>query len=229
MTGRFRAVVLAVAVVLAGCRDDGAGDDASTSTTETTAEITTTTSSPPETGGIDVPDVDGTYPVAVPSLGFGIAVPEDWQATLLSEDALRRLEGAQLAEPFFLEAAQNVAATGAVFYAAGVDEEGQVSELKIDVQSGASTDIDALRLLAEEATANAELDESEVVELEDGRIRVDYQVTLSSAEDGEPIRAYGSQLFVPDGDRLFALIVTSEQEGVQRDLLDVFQSSFVVG
>lgn len=229
MTGRLRAAVLAVTIVLTGCSDDGSGGDVSSSTTETTAEITTTTSTPPETGGIDVPEVEGTYPVAVPSLGFGIAVPEDWQATLLSEDALRRLEGAQLAEPFFLQAAQNVAATGAVFYAAGVDEDGQVSELKIDVQSGASTDIDALRELAEEATANAELDESEVVELEGGRIRVDYQVTLSSADDGEPIQAYGSQLFVPDGDRLFALIVTSEEEGVQRELLDVFQSSFVVG
>ena len=220
------ALALVVALLAAACTGEPSEPDEAAETT--TANVVTTTTRQVETGAIDVPEVEDTYPVAVPSLGFGIAVPEDWQATLLSDDALRRLEGAELAEPFFLDAARNVATTGAVFYAAGVDEEGQVSELKIDVQADAETDLEALRRLAEDAAAAAPVDESEVVELGGGRIRVDYRVTLTSAEDGEPIEAHGSQLFVPDGERLWALIVTSEEEGVQRELLDVFQSSFVL-
>lgn len=123
------ALVAALVLVLGACSDD---DDSSDATDDTT-EISPPTTQAPKTGGLDIPDIPRTFSVPVPSLGFGIAVPEDWQATLLSEEALSRLGAADLSRPGFVDAAHTVARTGAVFYAAGVGEEGSVAELKIDV------------------------------------------------------------------------------------------------
>ncbi len=229
------AVGVAAALLLvlsSACSSDDGGTEQSASTqpadTSPDSTVSTTTTQPVETGGIDVPKIPGTYPAAVPSLGFGVAIPDGWQATLLSDDALSRLEGANLAEPFFLDSARQVAATGAVFYAAGIDDQSRVAELKIDVQEGADTDIAALRQLADQVAANEALGDTQVVDLENGRIRVDYRVTLTSADDGEPIEAYGSQIFVPDGSRLWAIIVTAEDQDTQDALLRIFQAGFVV-
>lgn len=224
LTGRVLGAVLVSVAVLGGCGDDDDPSDGAA------PSITTTTRSP-ESGGIDVPEIPGTYPAAIPSAGFGIAVPEGWQATLLTEDALERLEEATLARPSFLGAAQQVAASGAIFYAAGVDDRGRVAELKIDVQDDADTTPAALDELARSVVDGGQVTDGSVVDDDPGddRIRVDYRITVPSAEDGAPIDALGSQLFVVDGDRLWSLIVTSEDAGSQTALLQIFETSVTFG
>lgn len=182
-----------------------------------------------EAGDIEVPEIPGTFAAPVPSLGFGVAVPLGWNATLLSEAALDRLADADLQETFFLEAARNVAASGAVFYAAGIDDEGRVAEIKIDVQDEADTDPDAVRTAAEAAATSAGGTDVNVVEGDGGRVRVDFRLELPAADDGEVIDAHASQLFVPDGDRLWSIIVTSETASTQDAVLAVVDASFVLG
>jgi len=222
---RTRAVaILLAATALVGCSDDDAAEVAPT----TTAPITTTTGPQAEAGGIDVPELPGTFAAPVPSLGFGIAVPVGWNATLLSEQALERLDEPDLAEPFFLEAARNVASTGALFYAAGIDDEGRVAEIKIDVQDDADTDPVSVRASAEAAVIEAGGTDVNVVEGDDGRVRVDFRLELTAADADEQIDAFASQLFVPDGDRLWSIIVTSETAATQDAVLAVVDAGFVL-
>lgn len=228
---RVRVAVVCVAlaaVVLAGCGDD---DEAVPPADPLPAqeELPTHGGAEPDAGDIEVPEIPGTFAAPVPSLGFGIAVPMGWNATLLSESALERLADADLDEPFFLDAARKVAASGAVFYAAGIDDAGRVAEIKVDVQEGADTSPEAVRAAAATAAEAAGGTDVNVVEGEGGRVRVDFRLQLTAADDGQPIDAYASQLFVPDGDRLWSVIVTSETPETQDAVLAVVDAGFVVG
>ena len=225
--GRLTRVVGGVAAALllfVACSD---GDEPAEAPEDTSADsIAAPTTQPPETGGLDVPELPGTFVVALPSVGFGIAVPEGWQATVLTDEALARLEDAALARPAFLDAAKAVAADGAVFYAAGVDEDERVAELKVDVQDDADTSPEAVAALAEAVAEQPAFEEVTVTDrLDDGRVRVDYRFSSPAADGEDRIDAYGSQLFVPDGDRLWSFIVTSEDRSTQDALLSIFGSS----
>jgi len=180
----------------------------------------------PEAGGIAVPELPGTTPAPFPSLGFGLAVPQGWNATRLSEGDLDRLADAELAEPFFYDAAEAVAATGALFYAAGIDEEGRVAEIKVDRQEG--TDVPAARAAAESAVAAAGATDVSVVEAEDGRVRIDFRLEQPSADDGTPIDAHVSQLLVPDDGQVWSVVVTSEDADTQSAVLAIVDAGFVV-
>lgn len=229
MTPRRTVAVVALALaVLAGCGDDDADEALPPADPLPSADELPHASPEADPGGVEVPEIPGTFAAPVPSLGFGVAVPQGWNATVLSEDALTRLEEADLSEPFFLEAARNVAANGAVFYAAGIDDEGRVADIKIDVQDGADTDPAAVRATAEQAAADAGGTDVSVVEGEGGRVRVDFRLTLAAADDGEPIDAYASQLLVPDGERLWSIIVTSETPATQDAVLAVVDAGFVL-
>jgi hypothetical protein len=215
-------MLVAVAALAGSCSD---GDDPPAD--EPAASIESSTTRPPSSGGIDVPVIPGTSAAPVPALGFGIAIPEGWQAVVLTEDALQRLEGADLARPSFLDAARKQAATGAVFYAAGVDDQERVAELKVDVQDGAATDPAGVEAAARAVVDSGQVEQAELIPEpgDDGRVRVDYRVTLPAAEGDDTIEAFGSQLFVPDGDRLWSFIITSEDEATQNALLEIFGSS----
>lgn len=221
--------VVVVALALASCSDDDDGaTPAPDDTTDTSVGLDhTPTTQAPETGGIDVPEIPGTFTAAIPSLGFGIAVPEGWQATVLSEDAIERLEAATLSQPSFLDAARNVMASGAVFYAAGVDDEGRVSELKVDVQDGADTSPEGIAALAASVVDSGKVEDATVTDdLGDGRIRVDYRLSPPADDaDHAGVETIGSQLFVPDGDRVWSFIVTSEDTASQDALLAIFEAS----
>lgn len=220
------AALLLALGALAGCGDD---DDAAPPADPLPEGEDLPHGSPEvEAGGIEVPEIPGTYAAPVPSLGFGIAVPEGWNATLLSDEALERVAEADLVEPFFLDAARTVAAGGAVFYAAGIDDEGRVAEIKVDVQDDADTDPAAVRTAAEAAVAAAGGTDVSTVEGDAGRVRVDFRLAQASADDGEPIEAYASQLFVPDDDRLWSIIVTSEDAGTQDAVLAIVDAGFVL-
>ena len=180
----------------------------------------------PEAGGIAVPEIPGTTPAPFPSLGFGLAVPDGWNATRLLEGDLDRLADAELAQPFFVDAAEAVAATGAVFYAAGVDDQGRVAEIKVDLQEG--IDAAAARATAEAALAEAGASDLSVVAAEDGRVRLDFRLQQPSADDGEPIDAHVSQLLVPDDGRVWSVVVTSEDPATQSAVLAIVDRGFVV-
>ena len=216
--------VLVAALVLAGCGDD---DDAAVPPADPLPEVPHT-SPEAEAGGIEVPEIPGTTPAAFPSLGFGIAVPQGWNATRLDDEAIDRLEQADLAEPFFLDAARTVAATGAIFYAAGIDDQGRVAEIKVDVEDGADTDPAAVRAAGEAAVEAAGGTDVNVVEADDGRVRIDFRLAQASADDGEPLDAYASQLFVPDDDRVWSIIVTSEDAETQSAVLAIVDAGFVL-
>lgn len=217
--------LLSVALVVGAC--SGGDDDVSVpETTVAPSSDRTPTTQAPNTGGIDVPELPGTFTAAIPSLGFGIAVPEGWQATVLSDEAIERLEAATLSQPSFVDAARNVAESGAVFYAAGIDDEGRVSELKVDVQSGADTSPEGISALAASVAESGGVDDVTVVDdLDDGRVRVDYRLPADDTDAHGGVDTIGSQLFVPDGDRVWSFIVTSEDQASQDALLAIFETT----
>jgi len=225
---RALAIALSLGLLLAGCGGDD-GDEAIPPADPLPAEedLPTHSSTEPEAGQIEVPEIPGTTPAPFPSLGFGIAVPQGWNATRLLEGDLDRLADAELAEPFFADAAQAVAETGALFYAAGIDDEGRVAEIKVDVQEG--TDVAGARAAAEAAVAEAGALDLNVVEAGDGRVRLDFRLSQPAADDGEPIDSIVSQLLVPDGDQVWSIIVTSEDQASQDAVLAIVDAGFVLG
>lgn len=223
---RLLATVLAVGLALGGCGDDDGDAVPPADPLPEADELPTHASVEPETGSIDVPEVPGTFPAAFPSLGFGLAVPQGWNATRLTDGDLDRLAEAELAEPFFLEAARTVAATGAVFYAAGIDEQGRVAEIKVDLQEGA--DVTAARAEAETAVGEAGASDVQVAEAGDGRVRLDFRLEQPAADDGELIDAHLSQLLVPGEGRVWSVIVTSEDEATQSAVLAIVDAGFVL-
>lgn len=84
-----------------------------------------------------------------------------------------------------------------------------------------------MRSTAQSVADSEGLEDVEVAEAEDdsGRVRVDYRIVLPGAEGGGDVSAVGSQILVPDGDRLWSLIVTSESQAEQDALLTIFESS----
>ena len=226
MTGRRTAAALLVAALaVAGCSDD---DDAAPPAADPLPELPAHTTPEAEAGDLEEPDVPGTTFAPFPSLGFGIAIPAGWNATRLDDEAFERLEEADLAQPFFLEAARNVAATGAEFYAAGIDAEGRVAEIKVDLDDGAEPDLAAVRAAAEAEVLAAGGTDLNVVETEDGRVRLDFRLEQQAADSGDPIDAYISRVLVPDDDRLWSIVVTSEDAATQTAVLEVVDAGFVL-
>jgi hypothetical protein len=226
---RVRAALLAAglaAAALAGCSDDDDGPPPADPLPEQSELPGHGGTEEADPGGLDVPEIAGTTFAPFPSLGFGIAVPQGWNATRLDDEALAELEDVRLAEPFFLDAARNVAATGAVFYAAGVDDQGRVAEIKVDVEEGAN--VDAVRTAAEAEVLAAGGTDVNVVEADDGRVRVDFRLAQPSAEDGETIDTHVSRLLVPDDDRLWSIVVTSEDAETQNAVLTIVDAGFVL-
>jgi hypothetical protein len=216
--------VLVAALSLLGCSDDDDGPPPA----DPLPELPSHTSPEPDAGGLAPPDVPGTTFAPFPSLGFGIAVPEGWNATRLDDVAFERLEDADLAQPFFLDAARNVASTGALFYAAGVDQQGRVAEIKVDVEDGPGTTIDGVRTAAEAEVLAAGGTDVNVVAAEDGRVRIDFRLRQPSADGGEAIDAHVSRVLVPDDDRVWSIVVTSEDAATQTAVLSVVDAGFVL-
>jgi len=224
-----RALALAVAagLLLGACGDDDGGQAVPPADPLPEAdELPGHDGAEPETGSIEVPEIPGTTPAPFPSLGFGIAIPQGWNATRLLEGDLDRLADAELAEPFFYEAAQATASTGALFYAAGIDDEGRVAEIKVDLQEG--IDVATARAAAEAAVIEAGGTDVNVVEAGDGRVRLDFRLEQPAADDGQPIDAHVSQLLVPDFGQVWSIVVTSEDAATQDAVLTIVDAGFVL-
>jgi hypothetical protein len=224
VTRRLLAAALALSLVGVACGDD----EPEVPPADPLPEITHPTGPDTATGDVDVPEVPDTFPVALPSLGFGIAIPQGWNATRLSDEALERLEDADLREQFFLDAARAVAETGALFYAAGIDDEGRVAEIKVERREGDEADPSTARAATEAAVIEAGATDLNAVEADDGRVRLDFRLEQPSADDGRAIDAHVSELLVPDGDRLWSIVVTSEDPETQSAVLAVVDAGFVL-
>ena len=217
-------LVLGVVLILIGQAIDD-GDEGEVTEDAPASTVTPHAQPDAEECGIEVPEIAGTSAAPVCSLGFGIAIPDGWNATRLDEQSLERLANAPLSRPSFLPAARTVADTGADFYAAGVEEGGAVSELKVDVRDGADTSRQAIESEAWAVVDDPRVGDAQVVFATGDRTRVDYQLTLPSAETGDDIEVSGSQLLVADGDRLWSLIVTAEDEARRDELVEIFTTS----
>lgn len=167
---RRRAWLAGVAAALLACGDGygGDGDDRDRNDRDggdqgAPAPGDGTTGTSMETGGIEIAAPEGWRPVPLPRLGFGVAIPDAWEAAVLREDVLADLASAAPVVPGFLDAAHAAAESGAVLYAAGVDTEDRVTDLKVraaprtGVTDAAGLEAYARQLAADEGLADPEI------------------------------------------------------------------------
>jgi hypothetical protein len=203
---------------VAGGGDDD--DDADRNTTPTSME----------TGGIEVAAPDGWLSIPLPMFGFGLAVPPGWEATRLDEEALSSIGQADPLVPDFAAAAHNAYTNGSVFYAAGVDQQQRVSDLKVGadltagVKDAAGLEAYAQQLAAALADPHVEVVEGAANPTVDIRFRG--QGTGSAGE----VTVEGTQRLVlsPRG-IVFSLIMTSEDPATHDDVAGQLFGTFTLG
>jgi hypothetical protein len=207
--GRLGPTLVAALLLLTGCNGDdddgGDGPDPSHAPASTVA---------PVAGDLAVAAPTGWFPVPVPSLGFGLALPEQWQATVLTESALTQLEESGFPDTAFVRAARRAQAEGALLYAAGREEADGVADVKLFREPAPA---DGLL-----ARARRPIDTGAVtgtVEEADGRARLRFTADAPSADDPElEVASEGTEWFVPDGDLLWRVLIISEDAATHDDL-----------
>jgi hypothetical protein len=182
-----------------GAADDGDGDAASTSTTMAT-------------GDLEIEPPDGWYAVPLPTLGFGLALPQGWESVVLSGEGLSRLAEASPVVPGFVDAAHNAAASGAVLYAAGVDDADLVTDLKVRAAADSGvTDATTLEDYARALADEAELPDPAVTRVEGAAWpTVDVRYHAPAADDGEHATEGTERSVLAPGGVVYSLLVTSE-------------------
>jgi hypothetical protein len=167
-----------------------------------------------DAGGIEVAAPDGWAAIPVPQMGFGLAVPNGWEATILDPEVLASLDRSTPAVPGFVEAAHGAAESGAVLYGAGADGEDRVTDLKVRAATRTGvTDAAGLEDYARDLAAEANLPEAAIAVVEGAErptVRTTFTSEATSAE-GEAVPITGSETLVlgPKG-VVWSLIVTSE-------------------
>ncbi|HEX8803791.1 MAG TPA: hypothetical protein VF743_06350, partial [Acidimicrobiales bacterium] len=202
-------VALSLGAVLAFAgRDDGDGGAA---TPEPIPSLPSTTI---DTGGIEVPLPEGWTAAPVPQLGFGIGVPPGWEAVVLSDEMLASLPRSSPRVTGFVAAAQAAADAGAVFYEAGEDQQGRVSDVKVRAatQTGV-TDLAALRAYADALAADPDLT-GPTVTVVDGAERPTVRIrstTSATGPEGDTVTSQVTEtLVLGPRDVVWSVIVTSE-------------------
>jgi hypothetical protein len=221
---RWGAVAAIVAVVLVGLvaavgvwtvlAPDGPGDgDASARGTTSTSMVT---------GGIEVPTPEGWRAIPIPRLGFGVAIPSDWEATVLDDEVLADLSGSSPAVPGFVEAAHAARQSGSVLYGAGVDAEERVTDLKVRIvpePEPVVTDVAGLEAYARQLAAESGVADPSFSVVEGAAApTVDVRYSLTAQRPGEAegdapvevaVQATERVVLGPSG-AVYSLIVTSE-------------------
>jgi hypothetical protein len=218
------AVALAVVLVLAtaACSGDDGGDPPAGDGGDGAAQGTTT-STTIDTAGIEVEAPDGWQSIPVADLGFGVAVPPGWEAAVLSDEVLASLERSSPAVPGFLESAHHARRSGAVFYAAGQDDQGRVTDLKVRAAPGTGIDdVAGLEAYADDLVAEAgDLSDVTVGAVEGAErptVRLRYRVAGDPAR-GEEVTAVGTEtLTVGPRGIVWSVIVTSEDPASHDEL-----------
>lgn len=200
-------VGLVASLVLGACGDDGGGDDSQ------------------EKVEVDAPA--GWQEVPLTSLGFGLALPGDWEAIVLDEEGLGVLERSDPEVPGFATSAHAAQQSGAVLYAAGRDKENedQVNDLKVLADTSSEVeDLAGLEDYARAMVSANDLDNATLTPVEDApepTVDVRYQATgeVRPDDSGNPDEAEDSE---PDGEAAEADETENDDivvEGVQRFVL----------
>lgn len=210
------AVSFAVAVVLAVVAVTGGGGEGEPAGPPPTMPSTTMA-----TGGIEVPVPEGWSAAPVPDMGFGIGLPPRWEAAVLSDEMLASLQRSSPAVPGFVEAAHAAARSGSVFYAAGADDDGRISDFKVRVAPRTGvTDIAGLEDYARQLASAAGLADP-TIERVDGAerptVRVRFQTQARSEE--ETVTTEGTEtLVLGPRNAVWSIIVTSEDPETHDEL-----------
>lgn len=217
------AAVLSVVALLLVVMPGGDGDEApadETTTDEATPPVEGDGAMPTttlRTGGIDVDAPDGWQVIPLPEVGFGIAVPPEWEAVALSPDGLATLAGASPVVPDFAENAHAAAGEGGLVYAAGEDTAGGVSDVMVRAapQTGI-TDLRELEDYAEALATQAGRTDPEVDAVDDAEMpTVQMRFEVGSGDEG----AVGTETLVLGEDGIvWSVIVTSDDPTIQDDL-----------
>jgi hypothetical protein len=211
------AAVLAAALV--GCGDD---DDptAADPTDQTQGEVTVAphgeSSVPLNTGDLDIDVPEGYSPIPLVSLDIGFAIPDRWQAAVLTDEAIARLEEAELVGGF-LASAKRARRAGAAFYGAGPDGGGGIADLKLQVLPGGAE----LGALADRALAAAPAGAELRDELGESppRLAIRFQ-----GGDGT-VEAEGTQVLVQGRSDVWSLVITSEDAATHDALVTTIADS----
>ena len=212
--------LVAAVVGAVGGSGDGGGDDAAD---DGGAPFTSTTL---DAGGIDVPAPDGWTAIPIANLGFGIAVPPGWEATVLAPEVLESLEGSSPQVPEFLDLAHAAAEAGAVFYAAGVDAAGRVADVMVraDTRAGV-TDIAQLEDYARELADASGVGETPI-EVVDGAEYPTVRMRYRFQAAGEPGVEGTETLVARPGGIVWSVIVTSEDPATHDALAEQITRTF---
>jgi hypothetical protein len=220
------AVVAVVALSLGGAlawmgRDDGDADPLPSMPTTTVDD-----------GGIEVAAPEGWQEVPVPQMGFGLAIPPGWEATILAPEVLASLERSTPAVPGFIDAAHAAASSGSVFYGAGADDRDRVTDLKVRAapETGV-TDVAGLEEYARGLAADAGLAEPEIEAVE-GAERPTVRMGFTSeaeSDGGEAVPVTGTEtLTLGDRGVVWSVIVTSEVPELERELAPKITDTFTL-
>jgi hypothetical protein len=222
LPGRARAALaLAVLLILAGAvwiavAAADAGDDDEPAAGGGSGRLPTTTLA---TGDLDVEAPDGWQVVPLPSLGVGLAVPPGWEAVVLSPEGLATLADSSPAIPGFVESATAAAGADGVFYAAGQDAEGRVSDVVLraapeaEVTDAAGLEDYARSLASASGRAGAR------VEVVDGAERPTVQLSFRVGAGDEVAEATETLVLGPRG-TVWSVTLTSDDPAVHDDLAD---------
>jgi hypothetical protein len=197
-----------------GAADDGGGGEGA-------APIGGASTTIP-TGGIDVDAPDGWQELPLRTLGFGVALPPGWESVVLSGEGLARISGAEPVVPGFVDAAHAAAESGSVFYAAGVDAEDEVTDLKVRAAPDTEvTDVEGLEDFARGLADEAGLDDATVTVVDGAEWpTVDVRYSTPSPGEGEAATEGTERSVLAPSGVVYSLLVTSEDPEGHDDLAD---------
>lgn len=185
---------------------DGSSDDEGGGATPSTTMAT---------GGLDIEVPDGWYQVPLPDLGFGLALPPDWESVVLSGEGLSRLAEASPRVPGFVDAAHNAASSGSVLYAAGADADDRVTDLKVRAAADTGvTDAAGLEDYARSLATDAELPDPTVTPVAGAEWpTVDVTYSAPAPNPGESATEGTERSVLAPSGVVYSLVVTSETAG----------------
>jgi hypothetical protein len=219
-----RAAAAVGLVVLAACGDAGS-DSASSVPPPPDLGHSSTTSTSIDFGGLPLEVPDGFFAVPVPASGFGLALPDGFEASLLTPDAVAVLQAAEVGNDGFVSAALNASESGALFYAAGLTADGGVTDVKLDVQQTDDPDAVVLQVI-EAVQREADLDDIAVeTDAEAGIARIRF---TTPGPDGSADRAQGTQFVYRAPDAVWSMIITSEDAENHDLVADAIGATFVL-
>jgi hypothetical protein len=207
---RLLAVVVPVALLVpAACGDDDeVTDPPPVPLTETPSDDPHGTTAPLEPGDLEIDPPDGFTSVPLVSLGIGLGLPEDWQAVVLTDEAIERIEELGFLAGF-ADAARDAQRSGAVLYAAtGPERDDGVADLELRRirEPGDRPAADALAQVAASILAaappGAELDEQ--LDADPPRARIRFEVP------DDRLGAVVTQWLVTGPTAVWSLVLTSE-------------------